>query len=146
MNTQGINETITCKKGFYFGDPCYIMKNANYDELLDQIYKDSEHGTTGKVTVNGIEMIVDCTAYGDGCYLGRHMKFGVDAGLLAVVPIELCKRKKTDLGWICTCKDAKVSLTTTETGKFIVRVNDKIEEEVFTCDYPDDDDYEDDDY
>ena len=29
-NTTGINETINCKQGFYFGDPCYALKDDLY--------------------------------------------------------------------------------------------------------------------
>ena len=32
-NTSGINETIKCPNGFYFGDPCYALKEDLYNTL-----------------------------------------------------------------------------------------------------------------
>ena len=72
-------------------------------------------------------MLVDSTAYGDGCYGGNHASYGVDAGSLAVIPLEFCDEEKNfrdDMGWVC--EDAhKVNLMTDDTGTFRVYVDDE---------------------
>lgn len=74
------------EKGFYFGDPCYVLKDADYNEWDKQL--DYENGA---VEINGLHWLVHETLYGDGEYnLSDGNKAGVDSGSLALVPLELC--------------------------------------------------------
>ena len=126
-NTKGITETISCKKGFYFGDPCYALKEELYDEWLnwgDENEKmNGRWDNNGKFVHNGKDiMVVDSTAYGDGCYQGtRLMPYGVDAGCLAVIPLEFCDETKdsfNDGGWVNRDYCGTVKLITGEDGSF----------------------------
>lgn len=131
-NTYGIDETIKSITGFYFGDPCYVMSKEDYDELIDQMFVDSiEYGRVGKFTVNGHEFIVDNTAYGDGVYSGWNGSYGVDAGMLGVIPLELVKKDPTNMGWICK-NTGEVKMETDESGWFSVSVNGSMVEHVET--------------
>lgn len=133
-NTYGIDETIKSTTGFYFGDPCYVMSQEDYDELLDQMYKnDNESARMGKFTINGHEMIVDDTAYGDGVYSGRNESYGVDAGMLGVIPLELVKKDPTNMGWVCK-ETGEVKMETDESGWFSISVNGSLVEHVETGD------------
>lgn len=121
-NTFGVNETIKSTTGFYFGDPCYVMSEEDYHELLDQMFDDKSTERVGKFTVNGHELIVDNTAYGDGLYGGWHESYGVDAGMLGVIPLELVKKDPTNMGWVCK-ETGKVEMVTDGVGCFSVFVN-----------------------
>ena len=138
-NTYVIDETIKSKTGFYFGDPCYVMSQEDYDELLDQMFKYNNDGRMGKFTVNGHELIVDNTAYGDGLYGGWNESYGVDAGMLGVIPLELVKKDPTNMGWVCK-ETGDVNMSTEEDGTFSVYVNGKQVEQVETGDEEDEDD------
>lgn len=140
-NTYGVNETIKSTTGFYFGDPCYVMSREDYDELLKQM---SDNERMGKFTVNGHEMIVDNTAYGDGCYGGWNESYCVDAGMLSVIPLELVKQDPTNMGWVCK-ETGDVNMSTREDGSFSVFVDGKQVEGVETGD-GDEDECEDDEW
>lgn len=124
-NTSGINETIKCPNGFYFGDPCYALKEDLYNEWIawgdEREKKEGRWCNDGKFVHDGKEiMLVDSTAYGDGCYGGNHASYGVDAGCLAVIPLEFCDEEKNfrdDMGWVCE-EAHKVKLLTEDDGSF----------------------------
>lgn len=141
-NTFGVNETIKSTIGFYFGDPCYVMSEEDYHELLDQMFDDKSTERVGKFTVDGHELIVDNTAYGDGTYSGWNDSYPVDAGMLGVIPLELVKKlNPISMGWFC--KEAgKVKMVTDDTGRFSVIVNGLKVEHVETG--VEDDEWEDD--
>ena len=84
-------------KGFYVGDVCYV--------LGDQIY----HGEWGRMhgykdgvwedPKTGFSFAVAGTAYGDGSYFdGEGHEYGVDAGVIGVVPLELVEKDLSDCG------------------------------------------------
>lgn len=95
MKVQG---TVTSKKGFYVGDPCYVLSEDNYDGVFGaNDYQDGQY--TGK-TLNDEEFnfILAGTKYGDGEYYdNRGNTYGVDAGILGVVPIELCLKDNKEM-------------------------------------------------
>lgn len=72
---------------YYIGDPCYILPNRDWSKILNQTnYFDGEiYQLYGKnVWGHG-------TAYGDGSYPDQFgNSYPVDAGLIAVIPIEIC--------------------------------------------------------
>ena len=128
-NTKGIRETIKCPNGFYFGDPCYALREDLYDEWInwgdENQAKDGKWDNSGKFVFEGKDiMIVDSTAYGDGCYQGTQiMPYGVDAGCLAVIPLEYCDETKSsfdDGGWINRNYCGTVELETGIDGSFLL--------------------------
>lgn len=121
-NTSGINETINCPNGFYFGDPCYALKEDLYQEWIN--WGDERENKEGRWCNNG--KLFDLTASGDGCYDGIHASYGVDAGCLAVIPLEFCDESKNfrdDMGWVCE-EPHEVKLVTDDTGTFGAYVDD----------------------
>jgi len=92
---------------YYVGDPCYAVKDSNWDELLNTTAffgceSDSEiDGETksgwntnfdeGHFEYNGKVCFASDTKYGDGCFTdNRGREYGVDAGMIAVMPLEVC--------------------------------------------------------
>jgi hypothetical protein len=97
-NTTGIFEKIYCRSGFYFGDPCYALDEKLYEAWIEwgreRERTEGRWCNDGKFCHEGKEiMCVDSTAYGDGYYEGIHMNYGVDAGCLALIPLEFCNRE-----------------------------------------------------
>lgn len=92
---QAINEPITIKTNLghiYIGDICYAMDN----EIYDKFWGDEHNYIDGVFTYNGVKFGVYGTAYGDGCYYGSdNNAYGVDAGVIGVVPMELWGKDKT---------------------------------------------------
>lgn len=121
-NTKGIDETINCPNGFYFGDPCYALKEELYDEWLNWADKKTGYDSSGKFVHKGKEiMLVDSTAYGDGCYDGCEMCYPVDSGCLAVIPLEYCTKKGfRDYGWVNRDDCGEIEFTTEKNGHFFV--------------------------
>ena len=88
---------------YFIGDPCYVLQSKdNSDErwskFCDLIYED-EDGNTNEVTeFEGVPMYTGNTKYGDGYYLDNYGNgYGVDAGLIGAVPMELCKQSKKEM-------------------------------------------------
>jgi len=140
-NTSGIKEMIVCRNGFYFGDPCYALDEKLYNEWLawgdEREKKEGRWCNDGKFVHDGMDiMVVDSTAYGDGCYGGIHTNYGVDAGCLAVIPLEFCDESKNfrdGMGWVCG-ESGTVTVKTDDTGRFRVYVKGKLIEDVETGD------------
>lgn len=95
--------TIKSKTKFYIGDPCYVLKEEIYDEIWGGAgYEDGVH--TDPAT--GLQFAVVGTVIGDGYYSGRFLtsthtgiqknyyEFPVDAGAIAIIPVELCDVEK----------------------------------------------------
>ena len=153
-NTSGINETINCPNGFYFGDPCYALKEDLYDKWCEwgceRERTEGRYCNDGKFVYEGKEiMLVDSTAYGDGCYPGSSMSYGVDAGCLALIPLEFCDEEKLanaeDLGMINKDYSGEVEMTTDgDTGKFRIDWGNYESEEVETGDEEEEEEYQED--
>ena len=85
MVVEGI---IKSNKGFYVGDPCYVLSDEIYHHFWGDVcnWEDGVHSipnTEYKFAVNG-------TAYGDGEYFDDYGRaYGVDSGTLSVIPLEL---------------------------------------------------------
>ena len=87
--------SVSLPKGkYYFGDICYIMD----EEVYHKVWGDKLGFADGKHDVDFVDskgkrwvgtFVVEGTAYGDGCYKGVHMEYGVDAGVLGLVPESL---------------------------------------------------------
>lgn len=78
---------------YWIGDPCYIYPDNCWGEFCDNLYTDNVDNCPF-ITKEGI--FVNGTEYGDDCYLilknNRQIgELGVDAGLLALVPLTLAE-------------------------------------------------------
>jgi len=138
-NTTGINESIACPNGFYFGDPCYALDEKLYSAWIEwgreREKTEGRWCNDGKFFHDGKEiMVVDSTAYGDGFYRGKLMSYGVDAGCLAAIPLEYCTKEGfEELGLVVRDYSGPVQFKTEgDTGLFLLDlgkdVNKKYEE------------------
>lgn len=91
---------VNCPNGFYIGDPCYVLEDKFYQKVVKESYKDNK----GQITVDGKTIVAFNTAYGDGMFDGQYTgeSYPVDAGWIAVVPLEICEDPKTagDNGYV----------------------------------------------
>ena len=78
---------------YYIGDPCYAISHDTegsqaWDAILTSanIFDDCIKGNW-----SGFEVYASPTAYGDGVYIDQNAEyeFGVDAGLIGVIPVAL---------------------------------------------------------
>jgi hypothetical protein len=87
---------VTCPPGRYWvGDPCYSIPNDEWMpwlEAADYTRNSREHVLAAKV--GGHIAVGVSTAYGDGEYPDEQGRmYGVDAGLIGVVPVEIAENK-----------------------------------------------------
>lgn len=83
-----ISDKVTSEKGFYVGDPCYVLTTADYNKI-------SPNGSLiGSNEYNGYKVVANYTAYGDGTYEDNYENFYcVDSGTIGIIPYELCPKK-----------------------------------------------------
>ena len=156
MNRKRITAgCVSSKKGFVVADPCYCLsdnvyfdfwgKKKNFDDSIFD-YKGSSFAVAG-------------TAYGDGVYYDNHdHEYPVDAGVIALIPLELVSDKKgielgtfiinelgLNLGAVFEipgeaefiCEDGVFDITFS--NGYHVHINTKFEDS--DCDSDDDDEY-----
>jgi hypothetical protein len=87
---------------YYIGDLCYVLSDEIYHKVFGvETYEPGLY--IQKDTTNFF--LVDCTAYGDGCYMGSDQReFCVDAGIIGITPVS-CMAKNDGGGQIYTFKD-----------------------------------------
>ena len=88
--------TINSKKGFYICDPCYVLKEDDYDNIWGGQYNYED----GEIPVGDTNFAVVGTGIGDGCFDANYnTKSGfvevldsiwVDSGTIAIIPVEIC--------------------------------------------------------
>lgn len=85
---------IESKRGFYIGDVCYVLADDIYHDVWGANgYRD------GVVEARGFKFAVSGTAFGDGTYYDREgYEYGVDAGVIGLVPLELVEKDGADGG------------------------------------------------
>lgn len=77
---------------YYIGDPCFVLDDEQYSAVCDG---DEGFHSNGKHVLGYFS-----TAYGDGCYRGTNGEsYGVDAGIIGIVPAELIKSDKATSEW-----------------------------------------------
>ena len=114
-----INMTTTTDDiKWYVGDPCYVIDDERWHIFCDRLFavehhlKETGSDTDGPKNIrwstkdkhnswepkNFTNVEVRHSPGGDGCWnfnerddLGKKISLGVDAGLLAIVPVELCE-------------------------------------------------------
>ena len=91
MITEPVTEAINLPSGdYYIGDPCYVLSNEDYKEMLTQAYGNKFEKETHFATIRGHKLFVSGTSYGDGIFdddMGN--AYMVDSGQLSCVPMEL---------------------------------------------------------
>ena len=108
--------TTTDDIKWYVGDPCYVIDEERWHIFCDRLFAVEHHlketggETDGPKNIrwstkdrhnsygNTVNVEVRHSPGGDGCWsfdyrddLGKKISLGVDAGLLAIVPVELCE-------------------------------------------------------
>lgn len=87
------SESITVPAGtYYVGDPCYT---AGQDDYAWQKWCNTvpDNGEVLAATYNGFPVIGLHTAHGDGTFYDADgFEYGVDAGMIGVVPVELIEK------------------------------------------------------
>jgi len=84
---------------YYFGDPCYVIPDVDWGDFCD-IVDDTDNGE-----FKGYRVAIRGTG-GDGGWKGNYngqVEICVDAGIVAVVPIEVCDPQKVKD--VCTGPD-----------------------------------------
>jgi len=82
---------------YYVGDLCYVMTNAEWDELLDLTCEGPRINDGEFRLKDGRRFASYSTMYGDGCYTDQHgNEYGVDAGLIGCIRIEDISAEKLD--------------------------------------------------
>jgi hypothetical protein len=75
---------------YWIGDPCYVIDDTLWDEFVKVSLHN--HKSVPVTEFEGLEMFADGTSYGDDVYPGTNgFEYGVDSGMLSVVPVALCE-------------------------------------------------------
>ena len=78
---------------YILGDPCYAVPDSEWMELLESC--DYFENPIGKITRHDksyYHIVAFSTRWGDGCYRGTDgNSYPVDAGLIGLVPLAVCK-------------------------------------------------------
>jgi len=70
---------------YYVGDLCYVISDENWIPLLER----TNYLTDGEFEYNGMRAYADGTANGDGTFYDNYNReYGVDAGLIGIMPVE----------------------------------------------------------
>lgn len=82
---------------YVIADPCYVLDYDVYDRLLAETdYFAMDSVNRGGVMIDSASkkyFAVFSTKYGDGLYRdNKGFKYGVDAGCIACIPVEMCDR------------------------------------------------------
>lgn len=85
---------------YYIGDPCYAVKDEKWSDLIestgcfgleDRLETKYLNWDDGAFIYNGRKCFASGTVYGDGTYYDKqYREYGVDAGLLGIIPFESC--------------------------------------------------------
>jgi hypothetical protein len=152
------DETTTFPAGkYYIGDPCYVFSGESWSKLCDETDcfengEDHPHLFSHR----GHKFFGASTAHGDGTFYDSDgYRYGVDAGMLGIVPIALVELEgesiedieKYKLGRIHEFKeDFEVGVNELHTflfGDIIIDTDDEAEDYGEDDYYPDDSDYDD---
>ena len=140
--THEIIGSVHSDKGFYVGDICYVLN----DDIYYGIWRDVHDFDDGchEVPGTGLSFAVGSTAYGDGCYKDEHNNvYGVDAGVIGIVPLELCGKGTSGGSVFDTPGDATFEMYE---GKFSFMLPGRVEVNIDTGYEDDYEDEEDEDY
>lgn len=86
---------VKSEKGFYFGDPCYVLDDELYYGVWGNVYEFQDCSVRDPKT--GLHFSVAGTYMGDGTYGGSNGRyFSVDSGTLALIPLEMIHKELDD--------------------------------------------------
>lgn len=132
-----MKEVIKSNKGFYVGDICYALD----DIIYHGVWGKADY-TDGKYTepAGGMQFAVAGTAYGDGEYYDQFgRQYGVDAGVIGIVPCELVKPEYTNGGQIF--EGAGEAIFEADDGVFNITLPNGKNVYINTCCDEDDEEY-----
>ena len=118
-------ESFEAKERWYLSDPCYAIPEDRWGEFVGKLPNNLKNKKVDvKWEVDGKEYIVEVwqSPGGDGVWSFPIGDFGVDAGLLAVIPEKVAMEGKRPFGgkWF----NKKPTLFTDE-KKYVVKINNK---------------------
>ena len=92
--------TTTMRPGtYYVGDPCYALKQEDYDVFLEQCIAGDNCLQGAFVLPNNHRICVLSTLWGDGRYSSSiGVDFPVDAGCISAIPWEAVDQDKLTAG------------------------------------------------
>ena len=97
---QVLNTTVLVPAGKYvLGDPCYVVPNDDWDELLQSCGYFAENciGFVRREDRSRINVLAFGTMWGDGCYFdNKGREYPVDAGLIGLVPLAYANHEELD--------------------------------------------------
>lgn len=132
---------------YYIGDICYALSSTVYELQWGDIHKYNPGTFEIKYKGNVGKFSVNHTKYGDGVYLdtSKGLEFIVDAGVIGIVPLDLCNPKNINKQGIIEGGHIIESTTPVEfsshDGIFVVSFNNNTDMIVLdTCDIEDDED------
>ena len=90
-----IRGTVNSKKGFYLGDPCYVLN----DKIYYDFWEDQKDFADGVFKFKNLHFAVGAT-HDDGYYEDDDENgYPVDSGTIALIPLELVGNKdRLELG------------------------------------------------
>lgn len=161
IQIKSLNSPVsqTFKKGKYLvGDLCYVYPDDEWSDYVNENFKNARYGEdiAGAIlTYNGIDIFTCATAYGDGEYPviqdGKEIgSFGVDAGMTALIPLELAKtwpeyeNKKDSYVLIKLNKDFEIEVFGDKTRPGNWKIDNGVDNFEVLTDYDEDEDNEDD--
>ena len=124
---------------YYIGDPCYVIREEDWNKVCDEMFKDSEDFECMIIKILEKPFFIGRTAYGDGTYRDQeNHQYGVDSGSLGAVPVEIIKNLGIDMfcydfpnGLVITYKDGNFDF-----GGIVINTNwEKTEDEEAYKDY-----------
>lgn len=95
--------------GVWFGDPCYVVPDDQWSHFCNKLFDYEKREEPGNHYIGevhdeetGIGWYCWNTAFGDGCYSleldgNTVAKLGVDAGMLAAIPMTLVNHWRKDI-------------------------------------------------
>ena len=129
---------IKSNQGFAIVDPCSVLS----DDVYHNFWGKKKKFADGIFEVNGFSFAVGSTAHGDGIYYDTDChKYPVDAGVIALVPLELVE-DKSGLKYGNVFKMSGEAEFKCEDGIFDIFLPGSYQVHINTS-YDEDDDYED---
>lgn len=98
MSNAPVGSAVVPAGTYVVGDPCYSIANDGWMDWLEAAdFRNPDKGHVLQATIRGKVAVGVKTFAGDGCFTGTDgNEYGVDAGMIGLVPIEVAD--KNDLG------------------------------------------------